>query len=188
MSPTPTSATVPARAALAGDPSDGHGGAVVSTVVPAVSASATSRPAPRLEVGDLAANPSLLASLALEAERDVLAIPAGLQDRVVQTYGGTVSMQFSARQTSLVHGRRVGTYRALGPLPGHLFVACRPGSATESGAVHSAIDPTDPDVVASMQRLANAARSAERARTTLETDLSCTIIAVRSAAASRAAD
>jgi glucuronokinase len=248
MYPPSISATVPARAALAGNPSDGHGGAVVSTVVPAVSATVTVRPATRLEVGgtelsyasaaelservrtegcgqvqplvpaaiatlhrhlaariegvrvdvrstiprsvglagssaiviatmralmlfhtqhdwahDLAAKPHLLASLALEAERDVLAISAGLQDRVVQTYGGTVSMKFAPHHTSLVHGLEVGTYRTLGALPGHLFVACRPGSAAESGAVHSAIDRSDPDVIATMLRLADAAHSAEQA-------------------------
>ncbi len=44
--------TVPARAALAGNPSDGYGGAVLATPVRSAAATVTLRPSDRYEVGD----------------------------------------------------------------------------------------------------------------------------------------
>ena len=265
MSPTATShptsgvvsVAVPARAALAGNPSDGHGGAVVATVVPSVAATVTARVTDRFELGGgwshgsigelrnrldagarhdgarhdgerqdgeqslvaaalitlhrhlgaepapvrvdvhstiprsvglagssaivIAAmravaelhptepwgrslsDPELLASLALAAERDVLGIAAGLQDRVVQSFGGTVAMEFGDAAMHRIAGLEVGTYRPLGALPDGLFVAYRPDTAGDSGAVHGAVDPTDAAVKAAMQRAAVAARTAAAA-------------------------
>lgn len=42
--------------------------------------------------------PEVMAELALVAERDLLGIPAGLQDRVVQCLGGVVYMDFDRRR------------------------------------------------------------------------------------------
>ncbi len=58
---------------------------------------------------DLEIPPATLASLALGVERDVLGIPAGLQDRVIQMLGGVVYMDFSPEiirgEAGLVEGR-----------------------------------------------------------------------------------
>ena len=245
MSSTVHSASCPARAAIAGNPSDGHGGAVVSTVVPAVAATVQVRRSDRWEIagtdlvyasieelservaaegcGDvqplvpatlavlgrrlgaqisphhlevhstiprsvglagssaiviatiramtsahsddqwarsLVAAPALLASLALAAEREILGIAAGLQDRVVQTLGGTVAMEFGHDSMRTLDGFEVGAYRSLGALPGGLFVAYRDGVGSDSGQVHAAVDPDDPAVRDAMRRAADAARRA----------------------------
>lgn len=250
---TATSSTVAARTALAGNPSDGHGGAVVSTVVRSVAAtvratpagrfgfpSSTSRHATIAEVAEsvgqtvntheapgvdqpliqaalaalhhlfdadvtpchfavsstiprsvglagssaiviaainasiamhpiaawarhLGARPELLASVALHAERDLLGIAAGLQDRVVQTFGGTIAMEFTADAMRTVDSLHIGTYRRLdGPLPA-CFVACRPDTAADSGGVHAAVDTTDPAIRTAMARAAAAGRQAASA-------------------------
>lgn len=248
MSSIERTATCPARAAIAGNPSDGHGGAVVSTVVPAVAATVRVRTSARFEVagtdlvyasieelsarvddegcGDvqplvpatlavlyrllgaqldphlvdvrstipravglagssaiviatiramiaahadaawarsLVREPALLASLALAAEREILGITAGLQDRVVQTFGGTVAMEFGPDSMGTVGGLATGTYRRLGPLPSGLFVAYRADVASDSGQVHAAVDPDDQSVRDAMRRAAQAARAATAA-------------------------
>jgi len=245
MSPIGHTATCPARAALAGNPSDGHGGAVVSTVVPAVAATVQIQSSARFEVagadlvygsieelservaeqgcGDvqplvpatlamlhrhlgarispqrvevrstiprsvglagssaiviatiramiaahsdepwaqsLTAEPALLASLALAAEREILGIAAGLQDRVVQTLGGTVAMEFGPESTRTIDGFEAGAYRRLLGLPSGLFVAYRAEAAADSGQVHAALDPDDPAVRRAMDGAASAARAA----------------------------
>ena len=245
MSSTVHTASCPARTAIAGNPSDGHGGAVVSTVVPAVAATVHVRRSDRFEVAgtdliaaslhelvervaregcgavqplvpatlvvlhrhlgarmaphrvdvhstiprsvglagssaivvatiramisahttepwarSLLAEPALLASLALAAEREILGIAAGLQDRVVQTLGGTVAMEFGPESTRTVGGFEAGAYRRLGSLPSGLFVAYRAEAAADSGQVHAALDPDDPAVRDAMQRAASAARLA----------------------------
>ena len=241
-------ASCPARAAIAGNPSDGHGGAVVATVVPAVRATVRVRSSSRFEIADtglaydsiaelsrrvteegcgdvqplvpaalavlhrhlaarisphhvdvrstiprgvglagssaiviatiramaaahpgeawarsVVAEPGLLASLSLAAERDVLGIAAGLQDRVVQAFGGTVAMEFGPEHLHTVHGLEVGAYRHLGRLPDALFVAYRADTAADSGQVHAAVDPTDPEFRTAMGRAAGAARAAAEA-------------------------
>ena len=245
-----TTAACPARAALAGNPSDGHGGAVVATVVGSVAATVTAHPARRFEVagtdltyesldelarrvadegcGDvqplvpatlavlhqrfgsrlapvsvtvsttiprsvglagssaiviatlraliaqdptaewaqrLGGDAAFLASVALEVERDVLGIAAGLQDRVVQAYGGTVAMDFGPAARRTIHGLAAGSYRRLGAIPGTAFVACRPESAGDSGEVHRRIDPSEP---AFAEAMAAAARAAHQATAAIE--------------------
>lgn len=253
MTSTSSAATVPARTALAGNPSDGHSGAVVSTVVRSVAATVRASPADRFgfpgaacdaaTIGEVAESvdraviavddagsdqplmqaalvalhhlydadvmpcgfelvstiprsvglagssaiviaalratiglhrdaawarhlgerPELLASVALYAERDLLGIAAGLQDRVVQSFGGTVAMEFTADAMQTVDSLRVGSYRRLSaPVP-PCFVAYRPDTAADSGSVHAAVDPTDPVVRAAMDRAAAASRSATAA-------------------------
>lgn len=256
MSTTPLTSTVPARAALAGNPSDRHGGAVVATVVPSLRATVTATPSRRFEfagfsstfgsVDDVAtwldgrrrldgrqldgtadsgdqplvqaalvvlrrrlgahltphrfevsstiprsvglagssaivigairtmiaahrteawanvlqAEPEVIASLALDAERNVLGIAAGLQDRVVQALGGVVAMEFGGVHLRQVHGLEVGTYRSLDALPDGLFVACRPATAGDSGLVHAAVDPSNPALRRAMERAGEAGRAA----------------------------
>ncbi len=237
--------TVPARAAIAGNPSDGHGGTVVATTVPSLAATVTcesdthfsfgrstdrfasvaeiaewvdsenierdqplmhaalsvlyqrfdaalapcrfsfSTTIPRslglagssaIVVGTLmcavganeherwaqrlANHPALVASLALEAERDLLGIAAGLQDRVVQAFGGTVAMEFGDEHMRFENGLPVGDYRALGDLPGDLFVAYRDGTGGDSGRVHGAVDTTSAAFSLAMANAADAGRAA----------------------------
>lgn len=239
------SCSVPARAALAGNPSDGHGGAVVATVVPSLTAtvsveraslfSFTGSPVRFTSIGEvsdwiergeyegdeplvqaaltalyrrfdaelspyevrvattiprslglagssaiviatmqtmiavhrddlwareLIERPELIASLALVAERDVLGIAAGLQDRVVQTLGGTVAMEFGEEHMRTVHGLQIGSYRQVGPLPERVFVAYRNGAAGDSGTVHGAVDVNRSAFRRSMAHAADAARAA----------------------------
>ena len=111
----------------------------------------------------LVAEPALLASLALAAEREILGIAAGLQDRVVQALGGTVAMEFGRDATRTIDGFEAGTYRRLNGLPSGLFVAYRAEAAADSGQVHAALDPDDPAVRHAMQRAADAARMAAEA-------------------------
>ncbi len=244
------SRSVPARAALAGNPSDGHGGAVVATVIPSIAATVSATPHSAFgfagsaeqfasvgEISDwighrgterldddrevplvhaalsalhrhldavvsphafrfsttiprslglagssaiviatirtmiaahrdeswareLTGRPELVASLALVAERDLLGLAAGLQDRVVQTLGGTVAMEFGVEHTSTEHGLDIGSYRRLGALPDGLFVAVRHGSAGDSGEAHRAVDVADPAFVDAMDRAAGHGRAA----------------------------
>ncbi len=238
-------AMCPARAAIAGNPSDGHSGAVVSTTVPAVAATVRIQTSKRFEVagtdrvyasieelsdrvdeegcGDvqplvpaslavmyrlldaqlnphlvyvsstiprsvglagssaiviatirammaahmearwarsLVREPALLASLALVAEREILGINAGLQDRVVQTFGGTVAMEFGPDSMGTLGGLAIGTYRRIGPLPSGFFVAYRADATSNSGQVHSNVNPGDSSVREAMRRAAQAARAA----------------------------
>ncbi len=242
------SSSVPARAALAGNPSDGHGGFVVATPLHALQASvdahatdewtiagtdlsyasidelsarvtsegcgdvqplvpaalavlhrtfdaalrphhiavsttiprsvglagssaiviATMRTMIELHRNDewaqrLIGDPSMLASAALLAETEVLGITAGLQDRVVQSFGATMAMDFSPGSGTSVNGLQSGNYRQLGELPGKLFVAYRSEAASDSGHVHAAVNPADTAVRTAMQRAADAGRAAAAA-------------------------
>ena len=99
-------------------------------------------------VGSLArpASRHSLASLALVAEREILGINAGLQDRVVQTFGGTVAMEFGPDSMGTLGGLAIGTYRRIGPLPSGFFVAYRADATSNSGQVHSNVNPGDSSV------------------------------------------
>jgi len=77
-----------------------------------------------------------LPNLILSVEVDELGITAGLQDRVIQVYGGTVFMDFSE---SLMRSRGYGEYSYLDSklLPPLFLAYMRHGA--ESGKVHSDI-------------------------------------------------
>jgi glucuronokinase len=102
-----------------------------------------------------------LPNLALSVETDELGIPAGLQDRVAQVYGGLVFMDFD-RDHMRAHGH--GLYEPLDPalLP-PLYVAYRQDAAERSAVFHSDIrrryERGEPDVVDAMRRLAELARA-----------------------------
>ena len=90
----------------------------------------------------LVAEPALLASLALAAEREILGIAAGLQDRVVQTLGGTVAMEFGARlhaHDRRLRGRDVPPAAAASPADCSWRIA--PRRPADSGQVHAARRP-----------------------------------------------
>lgn len=79
----------------------------------------------------------VLPSLALRVETEQLGIVAGLQDRVVQSYGGLVAMNFSEMAIDARFGVEHGEYRVLdvGALP-PLFLAYRELAAEPSDTYH----------------------------------------------------
>lgn len=96
----------------------------------------------------------LLPGLTLSVERDELAINAGLQDRVVQTYEGIVYMDFDRK---LLQSRGYGEYVPLQPAKTPPFyIAYDPGRAEVSDIPHRNLrglfEAGDPTVVAAMQR------------------------------------
>jgi len=103
-----------------------------------------------------AVRPAELAALALSAERQELGIAAGLQDGVVQSYGGLTYMEFS----------RTPSYERMDPslLP-RFGLACLTEQhlgAMESGRVHSQVryrwEQGDQEVRAAMKELARTAK------------------------------
>lgn len=108
---------------------------------------------------------TILPTLALHAETEELNIPAGLQDRVVQTYEGVVYMDF-ARELLEKHGH--GHYE---PLPAEclppLFVAYSVDHAEGSEVTHSSLrvrfDRGEPAVVNAMKEFARLAEQGREA-------------------------
>jgi len=80
----------------------------------------------------------VLPSIALRTETEQLGIAAGLQDRVVQTYGGLVSMDFGAMEVDGRFGVSHGVYERedAASLP-PLFLAYREMAAEPSGCYHA---------------------------------------------------
>lgn len=99
-------------------------------------------------------------TICLEAERDELGIQCGLQDRVIQMYGGCVFMDFDK---ALVESTGHGRYERLDPalLP-RLYVAYDPRRAEVSGAYHKKLrvlfEEKKPDIVAAMGEFADIAQ------------------------------
>ncbi len=120
------------------------------------------------EALDLQLPPEVLASVALRVETDQLGIAAGLQDRVVQTYGGLMAMNFAESETDARFGVAHGEYRAVDPtnLP-RLFVAYREAAAEPSDSYHRSLrhrfDQGDPMVRETMRHLAALAVEGEAA-------------------------
>jgi glucuronokinase len=104
----------------------------------------------------------VLAALALRAERDVLGIAAGWQDRIVQSFGHTVLVD--AAHTDEVD--RVMVPRVGAPSGGPdatLVVGWHAGGADSSGVYHGALRRSAAALVAPMAELAALARSAAEA-------------------------
>lgn len=105
------------------------------------------------------------AALCLEAEREELGIACGLQDRVIQMYGGIVYMDF---RRELVEKTGAGEYERLAPekLP-NLYVAWNTERAGESGKAHGNVRDRfaagDPAVTGAMERFAEIAREGREA-------------------------
>jgi glucuronokinase len=101
----------------------------------------------------------LLPSLALSVETDQLGIVAGLQDRVVQTYGGLVAMDFGDLDTDARTGLVYGSYEILDSsgLP-RMFVAFSAAVAQPSSTYHSVLrsryESGDPMTIAALHELA----------------------------------
>ncbi len=79
----------------------------------------------------------VLPSIALRVETEQLGINAGLQDRVIQSYGGLVAMNFGEMATDARFGVSHGEYRSVDPanLP-PLFLAYRTLAAEPSNDYH----------------------------------------------------
>ncbi|MBM3776469.1 MAG: GHMP kinase, partial [Acidobacteria bacterium] len=107
------------------------------------------------------------ANLALEAETRELGVPAGLQDRVIQAYGGLVYMDFSKE---ILDRQGYGDYTRLDPklLP-PVYVAYRTSLSEGTEVFHNNVRERwragDPEVVEAMKTWAG---FAERGRAALE--------------------
>ena len=100
-------------------------------------------------------------TICLEAEREELGIACGLQDRVIQMYGGVVFMDF---ERELVESTGHGRYVRIDPakLP-NVYVAYDPNRAEESGKAHRKVknrfQQNDASVVSAMKEFAAIAQS-----------------------------
>lgn len=107
----------------------------------------------------------LAPTLCLMAERDELGIQCGLQDRVIQTHGGLVFMDFDR---ALVETTGHGRYESLdvGLLP-NLYISYDPMRAEVSGIYHQKLrvlfEEKKPDIVAAMSEFADLAQQARDA-------------------------
>jgi glucuronokinase len=105
------------------------------------------------------------ANLILETETRELGVPAGLQDRVIQTYQGLVYMDFSKE---IMDRQGYGNYERLDPalLP-KVYIAYRTSLSEGTEIFHSNVRERwragDPEVVAAMKTWANYAEQGRHA-------------------------
>jgi glucuronokinase len=107
-------------------------------------------------------------SLVLSVETDELGIVAGLQDRVIQTYGGLVYMDFAREVMRTESGYLYGVYERLDPAllpPLYLAYGVDTGEPTEvfHNPLRARYNQGDPDVVAAMQKFAHLTEQARAA-------------------------
>jgi galactokinase/mevalonate kinase-like predicted kinase len=104
----------------------------------------------------------ILANLALSAEKDELKIAAGLQDRVIQTFGGLVYMDFNKEQMQ-TYGYGIYESLSVAKLPSLWIAYC--SNPKDSGKVHSDINrrflDNDPIVLEAMTKFASFAEQAK---------------------------
>ena len=103
--------------------------------------------------------------LVLSVETKELGINAGLQDRVVQAYGGTVFMDFDR---AIMESQGHGVYSRIdSDLLPKLFVAYMEGSGKDSGKMHNEVrfrfDQGDKEIIDAMSRFADYALEAKQA-------------------------
>ncbi len=107
-------------------------------------------------------------SLVLSVEREELGIAAGLQDRVVQVYGGLVHMDFSREAMVQKYGLLCGRYEPLDPalLP-PLYVAYSEEAGEPTEVFHNNLraryDQGEAQVVEAMRQFARLAQEARDA-------------------------
>jgi glucuronokinase len=107
-------------------------------------------------------------SLALSVETDELGIVGGLQDRVIQVFGGLVYMDFARESMYTACGYSCGVYERLDPAllpPLYLAYSVEEGEPTEvlHNPLRARYNQGDPDVVAAMHKLAGLAGQARTA-------------------------
>ncbi|RPI81802.1 MAG: GHMP kinase [Planctomycetaceae bacterium] len=111
---------------------------------------------------------SVLPSLALSIEKEELGISAGLQDRVIQVYGGVVFMDFALEKRRQEFGYDCYAYEPLDPglLP-PLYLAYTRERSEPTEVVHNPLraryDRGDPEVVRAMGEFAGFAAEAREA-------------------------
>ena len=144
--------TIPRSVGLAGS------SAIVVALIRALGAASPSDGSRgTVEVGGVTLDPDRVAEVALAVEVDELGVAAGLQDRLVQSHGVALAMDFDP-----------GAARRSRPLDlpagAELVVAVRPAAAEPSGAVHGDLRRRwasgDAGVRDVMARLADAGRRA----------------------------
>ncbi len=102
---------------------------------------------------------NVLPSIALAVETDELHIPAGLQDRVIQVFGGVVYMDFSKETMREEQGYQVGVYERIDPglLP-PVYMAYSRDSGEPTEVLHNDLrerhEKGDKRAVAAMERFA----------------------------------
>lgn len=107
----------------------------------------------------------IFANLVLETETRELGVPAGLQDRVVQTYEGLVYMDFSR---DIMEQQGHGRYEPLDPdlLP-NVYVAYRTSLSEGTEVFHNSVRERwragDPEVISAMQEWASYAEKGREA-------------------------
>ena len=107
-------------------------------------------------------------SLVLSVETGELGITAGLQDRVIQVYGGVVAMDFSQDAMRDIHGFDCGVYEPLDPntMP-PLYVAYSTDAGEPTEVFHNRLreryDAGEPEVTGGMSRFAELAIEAREA-------------------------
>lgn len=107
-------------------------------------------------------------SVVLKAEAEELGINAGLQDRVIQAYGGCVYMDFDEK---MIHTRHHGIYKRLNPpVLDNIYIAYKVELGKVSGTVlndiRSRFDKGDKEVIDTLGRIA---ALADKGRVALET-------------------
>ena len=119
----------------------------------------------RLSIEELGISKSYLPQIILSIERDELNISAGLQDRVIQIYGGLVHMDFTEEQMK-TSGTGAYTELDIDLLP-PMYLAYNFKQGSDSGAAHSTVkerwNDRDVDLVIGMRRLASLADEAVNA-------------------------
>ena len=111
---------------------------------------------------------TVLPSLVLSIEREQLAIPAGLQDRVIQVYEGAVYMDFGIMERQ--DGFICGQYESLDPktLP-PLYIAFSSDFSEPTEVFHNNLrfrfDNGEPEIVQAMNTFAELAEKAKAAIT-----------------------
>lgn len=115
-----------------------------------------------LEYYDVEIPKPLLPNLILSVETEELGIAAGLQDRVIQVYGGVVFMDFDK---AIMDRQGYGYYEKLDPesLP-NLFIAYRADLGEGSETIHNNVRERwlrgDPEVIQAMKDFAGYAQEA----------------------------
>ncbi len=102
-------------------------------------------------------------SFVLAVESEELGITAGLQDRVIQVYGGLVYMDFSYDKMTLRDGMWCGTYEPIDPAllpPIYVAYSTDVGEPTEvfHNNLRARYEQGDPDVIGAMEKFADIAR------------------------------
>lgn len=111
----------------------------------------------------------LLASMALSVEKDLLNIPAGLMDRVIQMREGIVFMDFGESAYRNLNGFEAGTYSNIESrwLSERLFLAWADEAAEPTEVLHNRLreryQSGDPEIVQAMTTFAQFAEDGKKA-------------------------